>query len=1108
MENTIAGPEPLWYKDAVIYELHVKAFFDGNNDGLGDFPGLVSKLEYLRDLGVTCLWLLPFYPSPLKDDGYDISDYEGIHPAYGTMDDFRAFVRKAHEYGFRVVTELVLNHTSDQHPWFQKSRSAPPGSSERNFYVWSDTDRKYGDARIIFGDSEKSNWTWDPVAKQYFWHRFFRHQPDLNYDNPAVRDAIMRVMQHWLDMGVDGLRLDAVPYLVERDATSCENLAETHEILKEMRRKMDERYAGRMLLAEANQWPADVLPYFGEGDECHMAFHFPLMPRLFMALRQEDRHPITEIMRQTPRIPESCQWALFLRNHDELTLEMVTDEERDYMYYEYANDPIMRINLGIKRRLAPLLEGSSRRIELLYGFLFSFPGTPIIYYGDEIGMGDNVYLGDRNGVRTPMQWTGDRNGGFSRADPARLYCPPVMDPVYGYQAVNVESQERDPSSLLVWMKRMIALRKRLKVMSRGSLEFVFPQNRKVIAYVREYEDEVVLAVANLSRFVQPAELDLARFKGHTPIELIGKAELPQIREHPYFLTLSPHSFMWFHLRRETQSVSLVRGSSFDDLPEIVLEKKGVYAGLFKGNAKRRLEVEILPGFIARQRWFGSKSRKLASVRIADWGELRPEGRTAFIVIVDVELSRGSTGSYLIPLSVLSGNEAEETMREYPASVAARIRAESELIILCDAMFDAIFRETLFDAISRSSEIGLQKSIAKAGAAASFKEIFRPFDTLPFKSRILQADQSNTSVMYGERFILKLFRKIQAGINPEYEIGLYLTEKTGFKHVPRTAGGITCGKPGEPGVTLAVIHEYLENQGSGWLHTQSALGRYFENVRIRAQEDVPREVASSPSFGIAGLDASPLAMETIGPYLNTAAVLGKRTAELHLILSRNTGDPFFSPEPLNRDYLSAMTEGMRESAYSALRLLEGGLDRIPESVRDRAHGLLGMRSRLIDMLKPPEMPAVPGGRIRCHGDFHLGQLLWVENDFVILDFEGEPSRSIPERRAKQSPLKDVAGMLGSFEYAVQSALLSYAQDSPFDISRLSQWAVFWRKHVSAQFLRSYLAGAGGAIFLPENPAHVESLLNLFCLDKTFYELCYELDNRPDWVSIPIDKLMLY
>ena len=538
-----------WYKDAVIYELPVKSFCDGNGDGIGDFRGLQTKLDYLQDLGVTCLWLLPFFPSPLKDDGYDIADYVSVHPSYGTLDDFKEVLSAAHERALQVVIELVLNHTSDQHPWFQRARSSPPGSPERDFYVWSDSDQKYRDARIIFLDTERSNWSWDPVAQAYYWHRFFHHQPDLNYDNPAVMREVLSVLDFWTGLGVDGFRLDAVPYLVERDGTSCENLPETHAVIRQVRQHVDETAPQCMLLAEANQLPAEVRSYFGDGDECHMSYHFPVMPRIFMAIHLEDRLPIVDVMERTPSIPDTCQWALFLRNHDELTLEMVTDDERDYMYLAYSMDPQARLNLGIRRRLAPLVGNSRRRIELLNALLFSFPGTPIIYYGDEIGMGDNLFLGDRNGVRTPMQWTGDRNAGFSRADPARLYSPVIMDPVYGYQAVNVEAEESDKASLLHWMRNMIRLRRLFRVFGRGTIEFLQPTNRKVLVYIRRFEEDVILCVANLSRSAQPVELDLHAFAGMVPVEMLGYTEFPAVGTLPYFLTLGPYGFYWFELQR-------------------------------------------------------------------------------------------------------------------------------------------------------------------------------------------------------------------------------------------------------------------------------------------------------------------------------------------------------------------------------------------------------------------------------------------------------------------------------------------------------------------------------------------------------------------------------
>ena len=602
VESQVESDE-LWFKDAIIYQLHVKAFADSNSDGIGDFAGLTSKLDYLEDLGVTALWLLPFYPSPGRDDGYDISDYRHINPDFGTMQDFRRFMQEAKRRKLRVITELVINHTSDQHPWFQRARRGRPSSDARNWYVWSDTDHRFSETRIIFNDTEKSNWTWDPDAQAYYWHRFFSHQPDLNFDNPRVLLAMVQIMRRWLDLGVDGFRLDAIPYLCEREGTNNENLPETHAIIKSIRAELDAYAPGKVLLAEANQWPEDVSAYFGDGDECHMAYHFPLMPRIYMAIAQEDRFPIADILRQTPDIPLNCQWALFLRNHDELTLEMVTDVERDYLWSTYATDPRARINLGIRRRLASLMDNDRRKIELMNSLLMSFPGTPIIYYGDEIGMGDNIYLGDRNGVRTPMQWTPDRNGGFSRCDPARLYLPMIMDPVYGYEAVNVEAQSRSLASLLSWTKRLISVRKSSKVFGRGSLSFIRPANRSVLVYVRQYQGEVVLCVANLSRSAQAAEIDLSPWRGRIPFELLGRTSFPPVGDAPYLITLAPYGFFWFLLRE--RDASKVEVSTTPAEFETLVVTQG-WSSLSQGQSRSVLERDVLPAFLANKRWYAER----------------------------------------------------------------------------------------------------------------------------------------------------------------------------------------------------------------------------------------------------------------------------------------------------------------------------------------------------------------------------------------------------------------------------------------------------------------------------------------------------------------------
>src|SRR5208282_4342762 len=652
--------DALWYKDAIIYQLNVKSFFDSNGDGIGDFHGLTSKLGYIRDLGVNTIWLMPFYPSPLKDDGYDIADYLNVHPHYGTLDDFRAMLREAHRLALKVVTELVINHTSDQHPWFQGARHAPPGSPEREFYVWSDTDQKYLGTRIIFTDTETSNWNWDPVAKAYYWHRFFSHQPDLNFDNPRVLNAVLQIMRFWLDMGVDGFRLDAIPYLVEREGTNNENLRETHEVIKKLRAAIDANYKNRFLLAEANQWPEDVREYFGDGDECHMAYHFPLMPRIYMSIAQEDRYPITEIMQQTPDIPESCQWAIFLRNHDELTLEMVTSKERDYMYNTYAADMRARINLGIRRRLAPLMENDRDRIKLMNSLLLSMPGSPILYYGDEIGMGDNVFIGDRNGVRTPMQWSPDRNAGFSRADPQRLYLPPIMDAIYGYASTNVEAQIRDPSSLLSWTKRMLAVRKTSQAFGRGLRRFLKPGNRKILAYLREYRDDTILCVANLSRSAQPVELNLTSFKGRIPVEMLGRTAFPPVGDLPYLLTISAYGFYWFSLTTDAEAPSWHEQIfSIDERPVLVLFDG--WSSLFRDRVvpwriamaeKTRLqfETDTLPRFIETQRWYAAKGTAIERARIADhvvW----QEGKISWVLaLLDVGTAE-EPAWYFMPLAL-------------------------------------------------------------------------------------------------------------------------------------------------------------------------------------------------------------------------------------------------------------------------------------------------------------------------------------------------------------------------------------------------------------------------------------------------------------------------
>jgi len=1099
--QTTDSKDPLWYQDAIIYQVHVRTFFDSTNDGIGDFAGLTQKLEYLQDLGINALWLLPFYPSPLRDDGYDIADYENIHPSYGTLDDFDRLMAEAHRRGIRIITELVINHTSDQHPWFQAARRAPAGSVERDFYVWSETNRKYEGVRIIFTDTETSNWSWDDTAKAYYWHRFFHHQPDLNFDNPAVLRAVNSVMQFWLDRGVDGMRLDAVPYLIEREATICENLEETHHVLKLLRKELDRRYPDRMLLAEANQWPADVRPYFGDGDECHMAFHFPLMPRMFMGVRQEDRHPIVEILRQTPEIPETCQWAMFLRNHDELTLEMVTDEERDYMYQAYAADPQMRINVGIRRRLAPLLENNRRRIELLNSLLFSMPGTPIIYYGDELGMGDNIYLGDRNGVRTPMQWTGDRNGGFSRADPARLYAPPIMDPVYGFQAINVEAQERSPFSLLNWMKRMIGLRRQFKVFGRGSIEFLPADNRKVLAYVRKYEEDLIFCVANLSRSVQPIELDLTRFKGMTPVEMLGLTEFPAIGELPYFLTLPGYAFYWFRLQ---QSPAPITARVAPEAALKVGEAPALFVGaawdtVLEGNVRTLIERDLLVPFLLHQRWFGGKARSLRSARFVDWGLLRRGPQPLFVTLIEVQYDDGERDSYFLPLAICATAEARGVEERTPHAVLARVTGARKGVLF-DAWLDDRFARTLLEMLERQEEIRTRRGTLHATQTKAFAE-YRPADDV--RVTRMSADQSNTSLVYSNRLILKLFRRVQPGINPDYEISRYLTEEARFARVPAVAGGFEYRRPAEGSMTLGMMQRMVESQADGWRHATDELGLFFDLVESRT---VPSTPLPSTFAELVEGDPPRQVADTMSGYAGTAETLGRRTAEVHLALAGNSADPAFSPQPFTVDDLNSLTADAAVQAKRALEALKSTIydprGRLSPEVVELARDLLGRDEALLERIRSLPSPKFTASKTRVHGDYHLGQVLWAEGDFYLLDFEGEPARPLAQRRQKQSPLKDVAGMLRSYSYAAYAALFARDTMHPGHFAHYEAWARVWQIWSSAAFLKGYFSTAGHALFVPAEPSQRDNLLYLFLLDKALYELNYELNNRPEWVRIPL------
>ncbi len=1085
--------DPLWYKDAIIYQLHVKAFYDSNGDGIGDFPGLTEKLDYIKDLGVNTIWLLPFYPSPMRDDGYDIADYHGIHSEYGTRADFRHFVREAHRRGLKIITELVINHTSDRHPWFQAARQAPANSRKRNYYVWSDTDKKWPGTRIIFTDTEKSNWTWDPVANAFYWHRFFSHQPDLNFNNTHVVRTVMRVMRYWFDMGINGVRLDAIPYLCERDGTNNENLPETHAVLKQMRAELDRHYRDRFFLAEANQWPEDVSEYFGNGDECHMAFHFPLMPRIYMAIAQEDRHPVVDIMQQTPDIPESCQWAIFLRNHDELTLEMVTSRERDYMYQMYAVDSRARINLGIRRRLSPLMQNDPDRIKLMNSLLLSMPGSPIIYYGDEIGMGDNIYLGDRNGVRTPMQWSPDRNAGFSKADPQRLYLPPIMDAVYGYEAVNVEAQARDSSSLLNWMKRILAVRQSSQAFGRGRISFLRPGNRKILAYIREYGNDAVLCVANLARSAQPVELDLSRFRGRVPVEMMGRAAFPPVGELPYLLTLPAHGYYWFRLATDAQAPHWHEDRlAPDDLPVLVLFDG--WSSLFRDRVvpwriamaervRTQFEQEVLPRYLESQRWYASKGETPKRVRLADHA-LWEVGRQGWMMaLLEVE-GTAEPVTYFVPLTLVWEDADEERKRVLAPATIARVRQQAEVGVLAEAFADEAFCRAVVEGLGAGKEVATAHGMLHFTPTRAYPQIVGDaIAELPVGRP--QVQSSNSFVTLGNRLFLKIYRHLRPGTNVELEVGRYLTEVARFPHCVPVAGALEyTGVDGVP-VTLALLQAYVSNQGDGWSFTVEYLARYLEQQRTTSE---------------------PPPMDVHGAYLSIVRTLGRRTAELHLAFARSSGDPAFDPEVLTGEDIAAWKKRAHDEAVATLRLLQRGLDKLQTPAREEAQLLLGQQELLLARIDSYAPQAGKAVKIRVHGDYHLAQVLIAENDFRIIDFEGEPARPLAERRQKQSPMRDVAGMLRSFNYARWTALARAAQ-VPDDQGRLAPLAAAWEAEARRAFLEAYdEAASSGSGALYPSIEQAGPLIELFELEKALYELRYEINSRPAWTRVPLQGIL--
>ena len=1101
----IGQNDPLWYKDAIIYEAHVRAFYDSNADGMGDFRGLAEKLDYLEDLGVTTIWLLPFFPSPWKDDGYDISNFRDVHPAYGTLRDFQYFLKEAHRRNLRVITELVINHTSDQHEWFQKSRRAEPGSSWRDFYVWSDSPDKYAGTRIIFKDFEPSNWSFDPVAKAYYWHRFFSHQPDLNFDSPLVRRTVMRTLDFWAEMGVDGFRLDAIPYLYEREGTSCENLPETHAFLAELRRHLDERYPNLMLLSEANMWPEDAVAYFGKGDECHMSFHFPLMPRLFMALRLEDRLPIVEILARTPPIPETCQWAMFLRNHDELTLEMVTDEERDYMYRSYAADHRARINLGIRRRLAPLLGNDRARIEVMNALLYSMPGTPVLYYGDEIGMGDNVYLGDRNGVRTPMQWSPDRNAGFSATNPQRLYLPVNIDPAYHYEAINVEAQQDNPNSLLNWTKRIIALRKQYKAFGRGTLEFLLPSNKRVLAFIRRYEEEIILVVANLSRFAQAVELDLSKFKGFTPVEMFGRTDFPAIGDGYYPLTLGPNSFFWFAMEQRAVPVPTSTPELEPREEELPLVTLGAFSEIWHSDTANASLLKALTTFLPKEFWFQSKDRRFRSLRILDVIPV-VAGKSA-IFLVHAEFTTGDPEIYQLPLALETGDAATQAAERFSRFAVAHVQAGGRNSgFLYDASANEAFDSAVLDAFSKRKRLRGEAGSATAQRYQLFRKLWA--GTHPNLEPELLSSQVNTSIKFGEHFVFKLLRHVEPGPHSGTEMSRHLNGggEDALPFVVPFAGDLVYQAEHSEPLTLGVLHGFVPNQGDAWKVTVEFLRQFLRDSANLSMPEIP---SSQQIFSLSAILSakSEQVPPSLANYLELVRKMARRIAEMHLVLARPSGDPAFSPEPFNDFYRQSLWHGYIGLTGRRMEFIRQHLSEMAPDVRVLASKVLDHEAAIIAKFKAIFAQRIDSMRTRFHGRLHLGHVLVTADDVVIFDFEGDPTQHLSERRIKRNPLRDVSSMLASFGYAAQSAMRTLRRENEQAGETFRNAGRAWFSLVTATLIREYWSVAGRARFMPSSQAHQEILLTTYLLERAMLDIREDIQSQPDFSGMPF-RLILH
>jgi maltose alpha-D-glucosyltransferase / alpha-amylase len=1079
----------LWFKDAVIYELSVRAFNDSNADGIGDFPGLIQRLDYLEDLGINTIWLLPFFPSPLKDDGYDVTEYCDIHPDYGTLSDFRLFLKEAHRRNIRVITELVLNHTSDQHPWFQKSRKARSGSRYKDYYVWSDNADRYRDARIMFADEESSNWSWDNEAKMYYWHRYYRHQPELNFENSEVQLEIIKIVDFWMKMGVDGFRLANVPFLFEEEGTSCENLPQTHAFLKRLRAHIDKHYDNRVLLAEANMWPEDAAQYFGQGDECHMNFHYPLMPRLYLGLRTEDAYPIIDILEQTPSTPQNAQWALFLRNHDEIGLEMVTEEEKDYLFKAYATDPNTKHNIGIRRRLAPLLNNDRRKIELLYAILFSLPGTPVLYYGDEIGMGDNIYLGDRFGVRTPMQWNMNINAGFSTANPQKLFLPIITDPMYRHESINVATQEENPSSLLWWIRNLLAMRKRIGVFGKGTLKFIESSNSKVLCFARTHEKENIIVVANLSQFSQATTLDLKSFKDCDITEVFSQNRFMSVGDGEYSITIGPYGYFWF---QADASEKKEQSASSNEL--FLFKSELSWERMFSNyNDVRVLERKVLQPFMKKCRWFGGKARAISKIGVNKLIPLKVDGETHYMVIVEVHYVQRLPELYFLPMCFMPSDSMFDKVEYTTQSVICRADIQGKVGFVVDSSYHKGFRDFLFISMDRKVRVKEDEGVLEFNSS-----VFAKLNSDKVESKILKADSSNTAMIYNDKYFFKFYRKIETEINPDLEIVRFLSENTSFRNAPKYAGSVEFRDNDGKMMVFGLLQEKVENQGDSWIMTIDSVGRFYERVMAKAKKEKLPALVNKAAIRFE--DAPELIQEFIGRgFYERVVRLGQRTAEMHLALASDKVNQAFAPETFTTNYQRSLYSALRKLTRDRFKLLEQSLDKLNDETKELAKNVLALEDKVLECFSEVYQTKISALKTRIHGDYHLGQVLFTGKDFIIIDFEGEPGFSFSERRLKKNPLKDVAGMMRSFHYAAFGKILLNENYREKDLEFLEQWAEQWQHYVSRFYLGAYLERMGSKA---ELGLEDEILIRTYLLEKAIYELGYELNGRPDWVNIPL------